>query len=232
MAPGRQSGSRCPSVRSTTAYPESPPTKGIGISLYLESADPVTGYSLKFTTYRGVDHSTGGAGELVRLVPELDSIQDLKELRSIQQFKNVVYVYYKGLVTKHLLDPTAPEPEGFDRRVLVTDAAGEPVGHKITQDPTDPSAIRTPRPSWMRTTSPPSGRRTPRMLLANHNYIRAIDGQSSPSQRLQVRGALRPRRRHRAGRPHGAHFQGSSDRVHPFPRQTGEKEYPTISVIS
>lgn len=208
--------------------------EGVGISLYLESADPVTGYSLKFTTYRGVDHSTGGAGELVRLVPELDSIQDLKELRSIQKFKNVVYVYYQGELSKHLLDPTAPEPEGFERRVMVTDAVGEPVGHKVdspyygysgyggsyTQvivDVNDIAAFRV---------------QNARDALANHNYIRAIDGQSSPTSDYKF----------------GVHYglgdiielEGltgliSKARVTEYIRsqdKSGEKEYPTISVIS
>jgi hypothetical protein len=208
--------------------------EGVGISLYLESADPVTGYSLKFTTYRGVDHSTGGAGELVRLVPDMDSIQDLKELRSIQQFKNVVYVYYKGELTKHLLDPTAPEPEGFDRRVLVTDAEGEPVGHKVTNpyyggfrgyggytetvvDAADIAAFRE---------------QNAKDALANHNYIRAIDGQSSPASDYKF------------GEHYGLgdiiELQGltgaiSKARVTEYIRsqdKTGVKEYPTISVIS
>jgi hypothetical protein len=203
--------------------------EGVGISLYLESANPVTGYSLKFSTYRGVDHSTGGAGELVRLVPDMDSIQDLKELRSIKTFKNVVYVYYQGVLSKHLLDPTAPEPEGFDRRVLVTDAAGEPVGHKTTSyyggfgygqvvvDASDIAAFRA---------------QNAKDALANHNYIRAIDGQSSPASDYKF----------------GVHYglgdvielEGltgliSKARVTEYIRsqdKTGEKEYPTISVIS
>jgi Siphovirus ReqiPepy6 Gp37-like protein len=206
--------------------------EGVGISLYLESADPVTGYSLKFTTYRGIDHSTGGAGELVRLVPELDSISDLKELRSIQQFKNVVYVYYQGEISKHLADPTAPEPEGFDRRVLVTDAEGEPVGHKVTSPgyggfggsytqivvgPDDLAAFRE---------------QNAKDALANHNYIRAIDGQSSPASDYKF------------GEHYGLgdviELEGltgliSKARVTEYIRsqdQTGIKEYPTISVIS
>src|SRR4051812_36098267 len=42
--------------------------EGIGFSLYLDSADPDTGYVLKFTTYRGKDHTTKqDVNPLVRL---------------------------------------------------------------------------------------------------------------------------------------------------------------------
>src|SRR3954454_21913389 len=130
---------------------------GIGLSLYLESADRLLGYSLKFSTYRGVDHTMSSGLPLVRLTPEMDSIQDLKEVRSIQDYKNVVYVLYQGIVTRHLLDPTAPEPEGFDRRVLIYDAAAESDSYTNFTDFHNQAAKRA---------------------FANHNYIRAIDGQS------------------------------------------------------
>jgi hypothetical protein len=207
--------------------------EGVGISLYLESADPVAGYSLKFTTYRGVDHSTGGAGELVRLVPELDSISDLKEIRSIATYKNVAYVYYQGELSKHLLFPGEPEPEGFDRRVLMVDPVGEPVGHTvqpiygygprggfggstIVVGPDDILAFRD---------------QAAKDALANNNYIQAIDGQSSPASDYKF------------GEHYGLgdviELEGltgliSKARVTEYIRsqdKTGIKEYPTISVI-
>jgi hypothetical protein len=209
-------------------------SEGLGISLYLESADRLAGYSLKFTTYRGVDHTMDGTAPLVRLTPDLDSIQDLKEVRSIQLFKNVVYVFYAGSVTKHLLDPTQPEPTGFDRRVLIRNAEGEPVGHtaqtayytggqmvqsytRIVVGPADVAAFRE---------------QNAKDAFANHNYIQAIDGESSPISDYI----------------YGVHYglgdvielEGltgtiSKARVTEFIRsqdKSGEKSYPTISVIT
>jgi hypothetical protein len=107
--------------------------ENVGIALYLESADPLLGYSLKFTTYRGVDRtSRQSENELIRLSPNFESIQGVKEVRSMADYKNVAYVYYQGIITTHYADPLAPPPEGFDRRVLMTNAEGEPVGRKQT----------------------------------------------------------------------------------------------------
>lgn len=205
--------------------------EGVGISLYLDSADPDSGYSLKFTTYRGIDHSTGGAGELVRLVPDMDSIQDLKELRSIATYKNVAYVYYQGTITKYLAEPLLPEPEGFARRVMVVTPEGNPTGHSettpwhggyggftsIVVGPADIAAFLE---------------QNAKDALANNNYIRAIDGQSSPTSDYK----------------YGVHYglgdvielEGltgtiSKARITEYIRsqdQTGEREYPTISVIT
>lgn len=206
--------------------------EGVGISLYVESADKTAGYSLKFTTYQGLDHTTGGNAPLVRLTPELDSIQDLKEIRSLAQFKNVVYVFYQGKITKHLLDPTQPEPVGFDRRVLVRNAEGEPVGHteetrygpgfggsytQIVVGPADIAVFRE---------------QNAKDSFANHNYIQAVDGQSSPASDYKF------------GKDYGLgdviELEGltgliAKARVTEYIRaqdNTGEKEYPTISVIT
>lgn len=202
--------------------------EGVGISLYLESADPDTGYSLKFSTYRGVDRTSDQTtNPLIRLSPDLDSISDVNEVRSIKDWKNVAYVYYQGEISVHLEDPSAPAPEGFDRRVLVTNAEGEPVGRKITQretgysqtvvGPTEIAAFRT---------------QNAKDALANHNYIRAIDGQTSPSDEYKY------------GVDYGLgdvieleNLTGlrSKARVTEYIRshdQTGAKEYPTISVVS
>jgi len=205
--------------------------EGVGMSLYLESADPVLGYSLKFKTYRGVDHSTDGAGELVRLVPDMNTIQDLKELRSIATYKNVAYVYYKGTVTKHLLFPDEPEPEGFDRRVLMVDPVGEPVGHVVSHG-YDPRYTYSNQVVISEDDITAFRDQAAKDALANNNYIQAIDGQSSPVSDYKF------------GRDYGLgdviEIQGltgliSKARVTEYIRsqdQTGEKEYPTISVIS
>ncbi len=225
--------------------------EGVGFTLYLDVADPVTGYSLKFTTYSGKDRTSGQSTyPLVRLVPALDSVQDLEEVRSIAEYKNVVYVYYKGIITKHLAEPTLPEPEGFARRVLVVNAEGEPVGRK-EQPPTytwssglAPSGkvgsggeARAVGGTYTNYTVVGAAEITAfrdqhaKDALANHNYIKAVDGQTSPENDYQF------------GKDYGLgdilELEGltgliSKARVTEYIRsedQTGEKEYPTISVI-
>lgn len=192
----------------------------VGISLYLDSADPVTGFVLKFKTYLGEDHTIDGAYPLVRLSPNMDTLTDLKELRSIADWKNVAYVYYKNKITTHYEDPTAPVPEGMDRRILVVDAAGTPTTF-------------TPGDSYVSPAEEAAFReQNARDALANHNYIHAVDGQTSPINEYQY------------GADYGLgdiiELEGitgsiSKARVTEFIRSqdgTGEKQYPTISVIS
>lgn len=202
----------------------------VGISLYLESADPDTGYVLKFTTYRGVDRtSTGDPDNLVRLTRDLDGISDIKEVNSVSKYKNVAYVYYKGRITPHYADPSMPIPEGFDRRIMVVTPEGEPVGRKVDL-------------SWGR-----GGTYTQYVVgaleedafreqnakdaLANNNYIHAIDGQTSPITD------------YRYGVDYGLGdtielegFTGNltKAKITEYIRSedaTGEKGYPTITVV-
>lgn len=204
--------------------------EGVGIALYLDSADATLGYSLLFSTFRGQDHTSDqDVNPLIRLSPDFESISDLKEVRSIADWKNVAYVYYQGVVTKHLEDPLAAEPTGFDRRALVTNAEGEPVGRKvetwrgpggytnaIVVGPGEIAAFRE---------------QNARDALANHNYIRAIDGQTSPHNDYKY------------GVDYGLgdtieleSLTGliTKAQVTEYIRSddaTGEKSYPTISVV-
>lgn len=208
--------------------------EGVGISLYLASADPVIGFSLKFMTYRGKDRTSGqSVNELIRLSPQFESISGVKEVRSQSEYKNVAYVFYENKITMFLADPSQPAPEGFDRRVLLTNAEGEPVGRKQTP------------PSWQFLTpgydysQPVVGEaekaefvaQNGKDALANHNYIHAMDGQTSLQSEFQF------------GRDYGLgdiiELQAPSGlinnaRITEYIRaqdQTGDKEYPTISVL-
>lgn len=206
----------------------------VGISLYLESASPVTGYSLKFRTYQGKDRTSDqDVNELVRLVPDMDSLSDVKEVHSIADFKNVCYVYYKGRLSKHLLDPDDAEPVDMNRRVLITNAEANPVGHKVE----NPYSNQFGNPYSFHYVIGPEDiaafrEQNARDALANHNYIRAIDGQTSPNNDYQ----------------YGVHYglgdiielEGltgtiSKARITEFIRSEdsqGEKQYPTISVVN
>lgn len=198
----------------------------IGIKLYLESADPVGGYVLLFDTYSGVDRTNDQTtNPLIRLSPNFETISDLKEVRSIANSKNVAYVYYQGIVTQHIFDA----PLGaFCRRVLLTNAEGEPVGRKYTGRP-------MPGLNYGQTIIGPADiaafrEQNAKDALANHNYIRSIDGQTSPINDYKF------------GVDYGLgdiiELEGLTDliaraRVTEYIRshdENGAKEYPTISV--
>jgi hypothetical protein len=205
---------------------------GIGISLYLEQSNIDTGFTLKFKTYTGEDRTSDqSTNPLIRLTPDMDSLTDIKEIRSLQFYKNTVYVYYQGIITVHYEDPLNI-PEGLDRRVMITNAEGEPVGHKVTYkgpwygggqysnyvvDAGDIAAFRAQHA---------------RDALANNNYIRAIDGQTSPINEFNY------------GEDYflgdvieleGISGNIAKARVTEYVRsqdKTGEREYPTISVVT
>jgi len=229
---------------------------GLGISLYLESADEVEGYVLKFKTYRGVDRTSDAVEEPLRLTPNMETLSDLKEVRSIDGYKNVVYVVYQNRISVHYEDPDNI-PEGLDRRVMVTDAEGEPVGHKPA--PMSRLVYAYSASSGDKEVSASTGSggsamyggayaRTPTIVdsddiaafreqnakdaLANHNYIRAVDGQVSQINQYKF------------GTDYGLgdilELEGltgiiNKARVTEYIRaqdKTGLREYPTLSVVT
>jgi hypothetical protein len=159
----------------------------------------------------------------------MDQISGIKEVHSNLEYKNVAYVYYNDEISMHLAEPAFPEPEGLDRRTIIVDAEGQPVGHPVTTigqwgRPYTQTVIGTGDIDAFR-------EQNARNAFANHNYIRAIDGQTSPQNDYKF------------GVDYGLgdiiELQGltgslSKARVTEYIRsqdQTGEKEYPTISVI-
>lgn len=204
----------------------------IGVSLYLDYAHPDSGYLLKFTTYRGEDHTSDGSYPLVRLTPDLETIGGLKEVRSRANYKNVCYVWYKNEVSIHYEHPELPKPEGFERRVLVTDAEGEPVGRKVVLGGAGPWGSG----GWTKYVVGDGEvaafrEQNARDSLANHNYVLAVDGETSPMGVYKYGvdyslGSL-------------VELEGttgiiSKARVTEYIRaedKSGEREYPTISVL-
>lgn len=205
----------------------------VGISLYLDHADH-SDYLFKFDTYRGVDH-----GGNIRLSPKMDSLSGIKELRSAVNYKNVVYVYYAGKITTHLLPGEVVPPVGFERRVLLTDAVGEPVGHKETRYNYGGGwygfgpVYRTPYEVTVVSDGEIAAFREQNAqdALANHNYIQTVDGEISPISE------------YRFGTDYGLgdiiELEGLSGivtraQVTEYVRsqdKNGQKEFPTISVI-
>lgn len=134
--------------------------EGLGFKLYLESAKYSTNtYVLKFATYRGRNRTSEQAvHKIIRLSPQLDSLTDVKELSSISEYKNVIYVSYKNTITTHYIQPDLPIPTGFDRRALFVE------GPDIFLTDDHIAEFRA---------------QVARNTLANHIYIQAVDGQVS-----------------------------------------------------
>lgn len=226
---------------------------GLGITLYLESADAEIGYVLKFASYRGVDRtSTQTVRPLIRLTPNMESLTGLKEIHSIDGYKNVVYVVYKNKVSIHYEDP-ANIPEGLNRRVMVRDAEGEPIGTTTTPtqrilygaglgssgDGSYGAGVGYYGGVYQRNSVNTSDSadvlrfrdQQAKDALANNNYIRAVDGQVSQGNEYKF------------GTDYGMgdvlELQGLTGilqkaRVTEYIRSqdaTGEREYPTLSVI-
>jgi hypothetical protein len=184
--------------------------EGMGFRIYLDSADE-SGYVLKFMAYRGRDRTSGqDVNPLIRLSPHMDSITDLKEVLSISEYKNVVYLHYNDEVDIYYAEPTLAIPEGFDRRVMVVEPSGGPPSFGETAE-------------WKLQKA--------KDAFANNNYIRAIDGQAS------LLAPYRYQRDYRLGdiiELEGITGALAKARVTEYIRvhdSLGHREYPTISVV-
>lgn len=219
---------------------------GLGMTLYLESADAEVGYVLKFATYRGVDHTTQNPEvtadnptvQLIRLTPNMETLTGLKEIKSIDGYKNVVYVVYKNEISIHYEDPNNI-PQGMQRRVMIRDAEGEPIGTtKVPDYSIGRGGLGYYGGAYQRTTTVVSPadilkfrEQQARDALANNNYIKAVDGQVSQQNDYQY------------GVDYGLgdilELEGMTGtlqraRVTEYIRAqdaTGEREYPTLSVM-
>jgi len=187
--------------------------EGVGIKLYLESAQYRTGtWVLKFATYLGKDRTSGQeTNALVRLTPKLDSLSDVKEIGTLANYKNVIYVNYKNKISTHYIDPSLPIPEGFDRRVLLVEA---PDIYLATE-----ARITAYRETVARNEA------------AKHIYVQTVDGQISPQIGYQFRTDY-----NLGDIIELEGFTGiiSKARITEYIRsqdQFGEREYPTLAVI-
>lgn len=215
-------------------------TYGVGMKMFLRTPGSFeTPPEIVFTTYLGLDRSSGQEdNELVRFSPQLDNISGISELRSIKEWKNVCYVYYKGVISKHVDLGAYPvamasEPIGFDRRVLLTNAEGEPPGRK-------PSLLGTwqKTPGLVNYTVPISDTfeaqyraQNAKDALANHNYIHSMDGEvSADGKKIGTDYDLGDIIELES--PTGLLAQARVTEHIRSEDALGEKEYPTISVIS
>lgn len=191
----------------------------LGMSLYLDSPP-----NLKFKVYKGLDLSNS-----VLFSPELDSLTNIKELKSTKGYKTVAYGWtitepnfgWFGIVEAY---PGANSESGFDRRLLLVFV--DNVSLKST-GAVDPDIPTTPELNVFYN----AAEAIVKNVLANNNYTKVVDGEVVPQPQFQF----------------GVHYnlgdivqlQGHSEivqnaRITEYIRSqdaTGERAYPTVSVI-
>lgn len=189
----------------------------IGFILYPPSLITGTG-ALTFQTYRGLDRTTSqSVNSVVIFDPALDTLTNVRELRSISGYKNVCWVWPNGTTAQNQVGvayaPGASGLTSWARRTMMLEATDVNV---TDYSATDLAAILTQKG---------------RDALANNNYVRMVDGTLVP-QNAFVYGTdynlgdvieLR-----------GNTGLAQSARVTEYIRTqdaTGEKAYPTLSVI-
>jgi hypothetical protein len=174
---------------------------------------------IQFLTYRGRDLTTGQSTyPAVIFDPALDSLSDVKKLRSIAGYKNVAYAWANGMTAQNTIGvavaPGASALTGFQRRTLMVDASDVNAADYTASALT---AILNQKAAD---------------ALANNNYVRTTDGQLVP-QDTYVYGTDYTLGDVIELRDSGATAQKA--RILEYVRaqdSTGERSYPTLSVIS
>lgn len=89
---------------------------------------------LWFDVYSGSDR-TSGQSLLTPVIfsPDLNNLQNTKELTSIDTAKNVAYVFATSGFEKVYADGVDPAVEGFERRILVVEVDDDLTGYTTTQ---------------------------------------------------------------------------------------------------
>lgn len=198
-----------------TALADIAETYKVGFSLQLSG---IPGTPLLFTTYTGVDRTAD-----VEFSDEAGSLGNVKELYSNANHKNVAYAWSPtadpslGSPVGVVYEPGfPPDLEGFSRRIL----------HVLVEDITEDNFSGTPA-----ALENLLGQRA-RNALANNNYIKVVDGEVLPNNPYTFGvdynlGDLVQLRSSTSGLT-------QTVRVDEFIRtqdKTGERAYPTISVV-
>lgn len=196
-------------------------TYQVGMTMELLSADD-SGYSLEFRSYKGLDRtSSQDVNERVIFSPDLDSLTNIKELQAITGYKTNVYSFApsnpEGLATVPGVDTVAGVvPAGFDLRAMMT------FEEDITTDTIGGSAATLNAILKQRAHD----------ALMDHTMTQIVDGEVTSKTQFK----------------YGIHYnmgdivelQGNSGilqraRITEYIRtedDSGEKAYPTVSVIS
>lgn len=193
----------------------------VGIKINLDSLYPGFPPYLGFYSYKGLDRtSTQSDNPVVRFSPAMDSLTNIKELRSLAAFKTHVYTFAPGNPDGLATDPgvaalSGSEYVGFDLRALMIFA------EDITTDQVGGSSATLLNILNNRALDG----------LSNNRYVVAIDGEIVPDSQLT----------------YGVHYnmgdiieiQGNTGivqtgRVTEYIRSqdaAGEKAYPTVTMI-
>lgn len=176
---------------------------------------------LRFMVTLGLDRTTSQTdNEVVIFDPAMDNLADAKELRSIQGYKNVAWVWPQGITSQSQI-----------RRVYAPGATGLTLWQRRTLM-VEASDINAPDYSSGALAAALDARG--RDALANNNYVKVVDGQIVPQNAytfgidgnydlgdiVELRGVT----------------PGTSQaaRVTEYIRtqdNTGEQEYPTLSIV-
>lgn len=214
-----------PAVRLTipygdlfTAVQQTADSDDLGFTMYPQSVTDGTG-NLYFKVYRGVDRSSGqSTNPLVAFDPAMDSITGIKELRSLSGFKNVAYVWPSGITAQTQIvavyGPGASSLTRFNRRSMMVTASDVNAA-----DYTSAELITLLT-------------QVGKDALANNNYVRMLDGQLVPQNAfvygtdyslgdvIDLRGTTSIAQKARV-----TEYIRAQD-------STGERAYPTLSVIA
>lgn len=194
-------------------------TYQIGQKITLESASD-TGYQLRYWSYRGLDRTNGQTvNPPVRFSPGMDSLTDIKEFRSIAAFKTAAYSFAPAnpgeMATTPGMAALNEGYSGFDLRAIMT-FAEDITTDTIGGDPNVLLAMLNARAQ---------------AALQDHKRTNIVDGELVPTSQFK----------------YGADYnlgdvvelQGNTGavqnaRVTEYIRtqdDTGERAYPTVSVI-
>lgn len=203
-------------------------TYALGMSLYLNAASAIT-YDLRFKVYKGIDRSDPALGPIVQFSPALDSLTNVKELRSLEGYKTLAYVVattepnlsYAMQIAEAYTG--AYSTAGFGRRVMIVLVDDLNIA-SVAVDPAAPTVDEINRYAAALI-------QRGKDALANNNYTRVVDGEVVPQSDFQF----------------GVHYnlgdivqlQGYSQltqkaRITEYIRSqdsSGERAYPTVSVI-
>lgn len=198
---------------------------GYEIGMQIVLTGPSSSPTLGFRSYKGLDRTSGqSARAQVRFSAQMDSLANIKELRSIAALKTLAFAFASNLDAASGLNAGAPgsssrtgsQYTGFDLRAL------QILADDITKDSVGGNAatllnVLNTRAAYE---------------LGNNRYITAVDGEIVPTNQFK----------------YGVHYnlgdvievQGSSgivqtSRVTEYIRaqdEAGERAYPTVAALS
>lgn len=188
----------------------------IGLTLRLASAAPGS-YSLKFDYYRGRDLTTAqSTNPPVIFVPN-DSLENVEEMRSKSDFKNVALAYAPQLgslanAVTGIYSSESPHPSGLARKVLMVYA------EDITVDDCGNNATTLQNMLDYRA----------KLELAKHNYLTTVDGEVRPNGPYKYKTDYLLGDKVELRSSFGSSSSAYITEVIYSQDETGEKEYPTL----